>query len=93
MGKVVAFKLGVKHSKRSGITKNKASGGNRHERKLKNGMKEWRQAISMANNELHRSKKRRKATRKEKEILKQLETKMDREERSTLMNLRIAKKQ
>ena len=66
--------------------------GNRRERKLKAEMKRLRQDIARAGNELHRRKQRRKATKREKEIINQLRANMDGKE-VTSGNLRAAKEQ
>ena len=55
-------------------------------------MKELRQDIVRAGNELHCRKQQRKSTKKEKRIMKELGTKMNGKE-VTLKNLRIDKEQ
>ena len=55
-------------------------------------MKRLRQDIARTGNELHRRKQRRKATKREKEIINQLRASMDGKE-VTLGNLRAAKEQ
>ena len=69
MGKAVGYAMGVRSKVR------KAEGGNRRERKLKAEMKKLRQDIARAGNELHCQKQQRKATKKEKEILREFEWK------------------
>ena len=71
--------------------KRTADGGNHRERKLKKELKELRQNIARASNEIHRRKQRRKAALKEKKILKELKEKMHKE--ATTCNLRIVKEQ
>ena len=58
MGKAVAEISNVTNR----MPKGNAKGGNRRERKLRKKIKELRQLIAMAGNELYRRKKRRKAT-------------------------------
>ena len=70
----------------------KAEGGNRRERKPMAEMKELRQDVARAGNELHRRKQQRKSTKKEKRIMKELGTKMSGKE-ATSKNLRIVKEQ
>ena len=55
-------------------------------------MKRLRQDIARAGNELHRRKQQRKATKKEKEIIKHLRTSMNGQE-VTPKNLRVVKEQ
>ena len=81
--------MGVR-SKRNGVRK--AEGGNRRERKLKAEMKKLRPGIARAGNELHRRKQQRKATKKEKKILRELKTNMNGKE-VTPNNLKMAKEQ
>ena len=92
MGKAVAYMLGVKPKEKNQRRAKKAEGGNRRERKLKAEMKRLRQDIARAGNELHRRKQRRKATKREKEIINQLRASMDGKE-VTLGNLRAGKEQ
>ena len=68
-----------------------ADGGNRRERKLKKEMKELRQNIARVSSEIHQRKQRRKATLKEKKILKELKEKTHKE--AATCNLRIVKEQ
>ena len=71
MGRDIASQLGVRVDKElPGKKKGNAEGGNRRERKLKKEIKELRQKIAKTSNELYRRKQRRKATAKEKAILK-----------------------
>ena len=92
MGKAAGYAMGErsKESNRNGVRK--AEGGNRRERKLKAEMKKLRQDIARAGNELHRRKQQRKATKKEKEILRELKTNMNGKE-VTPNNLKMAKEQ
>ena len=53
-------------------------------------MKELRLDVVRAGNELHRRKQQRKSTKKEKQIMKELGTKMNGKE-AKLKNLRIIK--
>ena len=76
MGRAIECKMGVKREKGINCQSKKPNGGNRRERKLKEEMKSLRQCISKTSNELHRRKQRRKATNKEKKILKTLKNKM-----------------
>ena len=69
-----------------GKKKGNAAGGNRREHKLKKEIKELRQKIAKTSNELYRRKQRRKATAKEKAILKELRTKSQKD--TTSSNLR-----
>ena len=74
MGKAVASTLGIKtKEKRQNI---KAKGGNRRERKTKCEMKELRQWIARISNELQRRKEHRRATWKEKNLLKELKVRI-----------------
>ena len=91
-GKAVGHATGVKPKERNENGARKAEGGNRRERKLKTEMKRLRQDIARAGNELHRRKQQRKATKKEKEIIKHLRTSMNGQE-VTPKNLRVVKEQ
>ena len=92
MGKAVAYTLGVKPKEKNQTKAKKAEGGNRRERKLKAKMKRLRQDIARVGNELRRRKQRRKAAKREKEIINQLRASMDGKE-VTSGNLRAAKEQ
>ena len=72
MGKAVGHATGVKPKERNKNGARKAEGENRQERKLRTEMKRLRQDTARAGNELHRRKQQRKATKKEKEIIKHL---------------------
>ena len=75
MGMAVADILGVK---RKIINQNQNSQGksNRSEREKEQKIKELRQLIARADNEIHRRKVRRKASKKEKSIIKSLKIKI-----------------
>ena len=92
MGKAVGYVMGVKPREGNANRGRKAAGGNRRERKLKADMKELRQNIARTGNELYRRKQQRKASAKEKKILKDLKTKMNNKD-VTSRNLRTAKEQ
>ena len=65
MGRAIGIKLGklveVNHGNRK---KRLTNGDNRRERKLKKEIKQLRQIVAKASNELYRRRTRRKATRK-----------------------------
>ena len=87
MGRAIASKMGVRVDKEQpGKKKGNAERGNRRERKLKKEIKELRQKIAKTSNELYRRKQQRKATAKEKAILKELSTKIQKDTASS--NLR-----
>ena len=69
----------MQQHERNGTAMKDPKGGNRRERILKKKIKELRQWIARTSNELFRRKLRRKATKKEKEILKQLKVQMGNE--------------
>ena len=92
MGKAVGHATGVKQKERNENRARKAEGGNRQEHKLRTEIKRLRQDIARAGNELHQRKQQRKATKKEKEIIKHLLTSMNRQE-VTQKNLRVVKEQ
>ena len=91
-GKAVRCAMGVRSKESKGNGIRKTEGGNRRERKLKADMKKLRQDIARAGNELHRRKQQRKATKKEKEILRELKTNMNGKE-VTPNNLKLTKEQ
>ena len=73
MGRAIGFKLGKLVEGDQGDKKKKnGNAGNRRERKLKTEIKELRQIVAKTKNELYRKKQRKKATKKEKEIIKEL---------------------
>ena len=92
MGKAIGYATGIKPKEGNENRPKKAQCGNRRERKLKAEMKELRQDVTRAGNELHRRKHQRKSTKKEKRILKELRTKINGKE-ATSKNLRIVKEQ
>ena len=92
MGKTIGYAMGVRSKESNGNGVRKAEGGNRRERKLKAEMKKLRPDIARAGNELHRRKQQRKATKKEKEILRELKTNMNGKE-VTPNYLKMAKEQ
>ena len=86
MRKAIGSHLGVKQRDNDSTRKRIADGGNHRDHKLKKEMKELRQNIVRVSNEIHQRKQRRKATLKEKKILKELKEKMHKE--ATTCNLR-----
>ena len=66
MGKAIEKKKGIVQKEKKGKVKRKPTNRNRRERQLKAEMKELRQRIARANNELYRRRQKRKATKKEK---------------------------
>ena len=73
MGRATGFKLGkLVESDSSERKKKSVNRGNRRERKLKKEIKESRQIVAKTSNELYRRIQQRKATKKEKEIIKKL---------------------
>ena len=85
LGKVIAIKTGIVLKERKAKGKQNPSNGNRRERKLKAEMKKLRQQIARASNEIHvrRRTEKRKATTKEKKLLKQLQKLMNGVESTT----------
>ena len=77
MGRAIERKKGIAQKEKKYKVKRKPTNGNRRERKLKAQMKELRQRIARANNELYRGRQKRKATKMEKKLLKQLTSIMD----------------
>ena len=75
MGNAIAEKMGIKRKKEP--RKSRPGNGNRRERKIKANMKQLRQKVARVCNVLHRRKLKRKATRKEKMILKELKTQVE----------------
>ena len=74
MAKTIEQKLGMKPEGKKG-NKIKGKGNNRRIRKLEDKLKKLRQAVARISNEIYRRKTRRKATNKEKEILRMLKDK------------------
>ena len=73
MRRAIGFKLGTLVESDSGKRKKKSAiGRNRREQKLKKEIKELRQIVAKTRNELYRRRQQRKATKKEKEIIKKL---------------------
>ena len=92
MGRAIGFKLGKLVESDSGERKKKSvNRGNRQERKLKKEIKELRQIVAKTSNELYRRIQQRKATKKEKEIIKKLRVLIDRD--TTNYKLRNAREQ
>ena len=91
MGKATGSHQGVKQRDNDSTRNRIEDGGNRRERKLNKEMKELRQNIARASNEIHQRKQRRKATLKKEKILKELKEKMHKE--AATCNLRIVKEQ
>ena len=92
MGRAIGFKLGKLVEGNQGDRKKKnANGGSRQERKLKKEITELRQIIAKTNNKLYRRRQRRKATKKEKEIIKELRVLTETD--TTNYNLRNAREQ
>ena len=92
MGRAIGIKLGklveVNHGNRK---KRLTNGDNRRERKLKKEIKQLRQVIAKASNELYQRRTRRKATKKEKKIIKELKASTGKE--TTSYNLRNTREQ
>ena len=92
MGRAIGFKLGKLVKGDQGDRKKKnANGGNRREWKLKKEIKELCQIVAKTSNELYRRRQRRKATKKEKEIIKELRVLVEKD--TTNYNLRNAREQ
>ena len=92
MGRAIGFKLGkLVESDNSERKKKSVNRGNRRERKLKKEIKELRQIVAKTSNELYRRIQQRKATKKEKEIIKKLRVLIDRD--TTNYKLRNAREQ
>ena len=75
MGKGIGSHLGVKQRDNDSTRKRTADGGNHIEHKLKMELKELRQNIARASNEIHRRKQRQKANPGRKENLEGVERK------------------
>ena len=92
MGRAIGTKLGklveVNHGNRKKILTN---GDNRRERKLKKEIKQLRQVVAKASNELYRRRTQRKTTNKEKKIIKELKASIGKD--TTSYNLRNAREQ
>ena len=79
--------MGLPQNVSSRNGRQKPSNGNRRVRKIKREMKVLRQSIARAGNELYRRRQKRKATEKEKKILKDLKQQME-ESDTTSKNIR-----
>ena len=91
MGKETGFNLGKLIKDVQGDRKRKsANGGNRREPKLKK-IKKSRQIVVKTSNELCRKRQRRNATKKEKEIVKELRVLIEKD--TANYNLRNAREQ
>ena len=92
MGTAIGFKLGkLLESDSCERKKKSANGGNRREQKLKRQIKELRQIVAKMSNELYRRRQPRKATKKEKKIIKKSRVLIDKD--TTNFNLRNAREQ
>ena len=92
MGTAIGFKLGkLLESDSSERKKKSANGGNRGEQKLEKQIKELHQIVAKMSNELYRRRQPRKATKKEKEIIKKSRALIDND--ITNFNLRNAREQ
>ena len=92
MGRATGFKLDKCVEGNQGDREKKsANGGNRWERNLKKEIKELRQIVAKTSNKLYRRRQRRKAIKKEKEIIKELRVLIGKD--TTNYNLRNAKEQ
>ena len=92
MGRAIAFKLGKLVEGDQGDRKKKsASRGNRRKWKLKKEINDVQQIVAKTSSKLYRRRQRRKATKKEKEIVKELRVLIDKD--TTNFNLRNAREQ
>ena len=92
MRTAIGFKLGkLLESDICERKKKSANGGNRREQKLKRQIKELRQIVAKMSNELYRRRQPRKATKKEKKIIKKSRVLTDKD--TTNFNLRNAREQ
>ena len=90
MGRAIGFKLGKLVGSDKGERKKKSANvGNRRERKLKKEIKDLCQIVAKTSNELYRRRQRRKATKKKKDIIKELRVLVDKN--TTNYNLRNAR--
>ena len=69
---MIEKRKGLKRKDKRKEQKNKQDGPNRRIRKLEKQIKELRQGLAWTSNEIHRRKTKRKATKKEKEIVQKL---------------------
>ena len=73
MGIAIGFKLGkLAKGDQGDRTKKSANGANRREWQLKKEIKEISQIVAKTSNKLYRRRQQRKATKNEKEIIKEL---------------------
>ena len=72
MGRTIEERKGLKQKDKRKEQKNKRDGPNRRIRKLEKQIKELRQVLAWTSNEIHGRKTKRKATKKEKEIVQKL---------------------
>ena len=85
MGNAIELQMGIAQTKQRDPPKKKPTNGQRCERNLKAEMKELIQKTAKASNEIHKRRQKRKATVKEKKLLKQLRTAMNGAEPTTSM--------
>ena len=80
MGRATGFKLGkLVEGDQGNRKKITANGRNRWEWKLKREIKELRQIVAKTSNKLYRMRQRRKATKKEKKVIKELRVMIDKD--------------
>ena len=92
MGRAIGIKLGkLKNESQINKSDYRIKDGNRKVRKLKKEIKSLRQLVAKTSNELHRRKVHRKASQKEKSIIKELRERTKKE--TTSYNLRNAKEE
>ena len=72
MGRTIEERKGFKRNKKRNEKRKNQDGQNRRIQKLEKQIKELRQVIAWTSNEIHRRKIKRKAIKKEKEILQKL---------------------
>ena len=77
MGKAIGYAIGIKLKEQNENRSKNVEGGNMRECKLRAEIKELRQDVARAGNELHFQKQQRKSTKREKWIMKELGTKMN----------------
>ena len=91
-GKAIGYATGIKPKERNENRPKKVENGNRREHKPKAEMKELRQDVARAGNELYHRNQQREFTKKEKRVMIEFETKMIGKE-ATSKFLRILKEQ
>ena len=80
MGRATGFKLGkLVEGDQGNRKKITANGRNRWEWKLRREIKELRQIVAKTSNKLYRMRQRRKATKKEKKVIKELRVMIDKD--------------